>query len=104
MVMKKFHELWTTSEINSYTECFGVLVLFDMNVLYTNNEAKIIIHGELTDDQRYALLEGITNSFGGQLLTDDVCDDINKFAEKWYNRYVLNRRARVINIKRKDDA
>jgi hypothetical protein len=97
--MKLFHESWTDEEIKRHVADFNVLVLFDIK--NTNHEAQIVIHGNLNRSQKHVLLENIVKLFGGSPLTNVLCNKINEYAEKWYNKEVLKRKARVINIKRK---
>lgn len=97
--MKLFHESWTDDEIKKHVTDFNVLVLFEIKS--THQEAQIVIHGNLSKAQKHVLLENVVGLFGGAPLTNALCNKINEYAEKWYNKEVLKRRARVINIKRK---
>ena len=97
--MKLFHEPWTIEEIKKHVSDFNVLILFDITSV--NMIAQIIIHGNINKSQKHTLLENIVNLFGGTPLTNPLCNKINEYAEKWYNKEVLKRKARVINIKRK---
>lgn len=97
--MRPFHEPWTDEEIKRHVADYNVLVLFDIkNVV---REAEIVIHGNMNKTQKHVLLENIIKLFGGAPLTNALCNKINEYAEKWYNKEVLKRKARVINIKRK---
>ena len=94
--MKRFDEEWTNEEINGHLFKNNVLVLFVLDK-YTNL-AQIIVYGvglltEHKDDLKYR----ISSKFGDRLLTDEVCSDINEFAEKWYNKNILNKKARTLN-------
>ena len=97
--MKEFYEEWTSEEIEDYIRPFGIVVLFETSLFY--NEAKIIIHGKCLNDYCKKILEEkITNKFGGQTLTKEMCDKINQFAERWYNKEILLKKARVVNKRR----
>ena len=100
MQIKKFNEPWTNEEIKKYIDTFNVLVLFE--VYSAIKEAQIIIHGKnLIDKQKKQLKEFITMLFGGEFITDKLCIRINRFAEKWYNKIILKKHARVINFKKR---
>jgi len=96
--MKEFYDSWSQHEIDEYLKFSSVLVLFDTNVA---REAKINIYGKLTSTQRQILLEGITSLFGGAPLSSNVCNKINEYCEKWYNKHIAKKKARVINVGRK---
>ena len=96
--MKEFFEAWTHEEIDEYLQDFNVLILFKADIYATN--VKIDVYGNLTDDQRDKLKHSIMNTFGGALLNESLCNKINEFAQKWYNKNVLNKRSRVINFKK----
>lgn len=97
--MKEFFEPWTDQEKKDYLSANNVLVLF--NVDLKRKEAKIEILGKLTEHQKNVLLEAITNVFGGIKLTSKVCNKINEYADKWYNKFILKKKARVINSGKK---
>ena len=96
--MKEFYQAWTQDEIDEHIEQFNVLVLFVVQL--GTKEAQLEIHGNLNDTQRESLMLLITNNFGGHTLSSALCAKINEFAEKWYNKYVLKKKARVINFKK----
>lgn len=98
MRFKEFYETWTDKEILDYIGQFGILVLFRIH--NTTKEAEVVIHGRITETQSDQLKGFISLLFGGSSLSSLLCVKINEFAEKWYNKYVLNRKARVINYKR----
>lgn len=98
--MKPFYDTWTQDEIDEYVRAFNIVVLFDIRNT-TSKIAGLKVYGNVTLTQRDALLDKISHTFSGVYLSDAVCNKINEFAEKWYNKEVLRRRARVINIKRK---
>ena len=94
--MKEFdHDIWTEKEIEEHLSAFNVLVLFKKH--NHSKTAEILIYGKMTSIQKLTLLERITNVFGGANITHNVCNKINEFSEKWYNKHILKRRARVIN-------
>lgn len=97
--MKEFFEPWTEKERKEYLETNPVLVLFNVNL--NKKEAKIEILGKLTEHQKNILLEAITTMFGGIKLTSKVCKKINEYANKWYNKFILKKKARVINSGKK---
>jgi len=98
MLVKEFYKTWTEQEIDEYVDQFGVLVLF---IVHTNTkEAELVVHGRLNEAYKDKLKEKITMMFGGTTLSDPVCNKINEFAEKWYNKFVIKRKARVINCKK----
>jgi len=99
MQIKKFYEHWSGEEINSYIDEFNILVLFQTQS--SSIEARIVIYGKLSDTQKEQLLERITTLFGGMNLSDSLCNKINEYAEKWYNKFVLKRQARVLNFGRR---
>jgi len=96
--MKEFYQAWTNEEINEYIEQFNVLILFVVSL--GSKEAQLEIHGDLNETQREQLLVLITTMFGGATLSSALCGKINEFAEKWYNKFVLKKKARVINCKK----
>ena len=95
---KKFYHTWTDEEIKEYTDQFNVLVLFVVQL--GSNEAKICIYGNLDDSQKDKLMENIVTMFGGTQLSDPLCGKINEYAEKWYNKFILKKKARVINYRK----
>jgi hypothetical protein len=99
MKVREFYEDWQDEEIEEWVEQYGVLVLFKTQV--ATREALLIIHGNVTESQKLSLLTEITMHFGGTSMTRSVCDKINEFAEKWYSKSVLKKKARVININTK---
>lgn len=100
MNIKEFYEVWTEQEINDYLSQFGILVLFKIHLV--TKEAEVVVHGNITDEQVDQLKGFIALLFGGVLLSKPICGKINEFAEKWHNKYVLNKKAHIINYKRKD--
>lgn len=100
MNFKEFYEEWDEQEINEYIDQFGILVLFKIH--FSTKEAEVEIHGNITDKHVNQLKAFIAMLFGGASLSKVLCGKINEFAEKWYNKVVLNKKARVINFKRKD--
>lgn len=99
MNTKEFYEEWSENEINEYMDQFGILVLFKINI--SNKIAQVVVHGNITDEQVNEIKEYIALVFGGTILDKMLCGKINEFAEKWYNKYVLNKKAHIINYKRK---
>lgn len=95
------HKAWTPDDINKYTKQFKVLILFKSHPLSVSREAELIIYGDFSKKKKELLLMGIISKYGGQNLTSSVCIEINDFAERWHNRYILEKRARVINFKKK---
>ena len=94
--MKGFCDHWTSEEIEDYIYPFGILVLFE-TILFSK-EARIIVYGKLLDDHCKEMLVGrITEKFGGQDVCSTLCNKINRFAEKWYNKEIMLKKARVIN-------
>lgn len=98
MKRKEFYETWTKEEIDEYVDSFGVLVLFKIKPLL--KEAELLVYGNITDEQAKKLENHIGTIFGGTSLTKPMCNKINEFAEKWYRKVILNKRARVINFKK----
>lgn len=94
--MKQFYESWSEEEIKDWVGQYNVLVLFTAN--RATREADIHIHGNLKKSQKMALATEIARHFGGVTMTKQVCNKINEFAEKWYSKIILKRKARVINI------
>lgn len=101
MHFKEFYEEWDEHEINEYLDQFGILVLFKIHL--TSKEAEVVIHGNITDTQADQLKGFITMLFGGSSLSRPLCSKINEFAEKWHNKIVLKKKARVVNFKKKDN-
>lgn len=96
MSRKEFYESWSKAEIKEWVEENGILVLFEPDL--QTREARISIHGNLKASQSNALAEEISRHFGGNNMTRAICNKINEFADKWYSKVVLKRKARVINI------
>lgn len=88
---------WTEQEISDYLSVVGVLVLFEIEVNLFNREAKIIIKGDFSSWDKSSLKDDITKYFGGKDISDELCIRINEYAEKWYNKKIARRKARVIN-------
>lgn len=99
MTMREFYDEWTQAEIDNYLRTCPVLVLFKIH--RASKTAELIIHGRLTESQRFSLKSAITSMFGGNPLSKGACDRINEFSEKWYNKNIKGVKARVINIRRK---
>jgi len=97
--MKSFYDPWTAEEIKQYVEDYNVLVLFELP--NTGTTAQLLIYGKMNKYQKHELMDKITHIFGGVPLSSAICTKVNEFAEKWYNKEILKRKARVINIKRK---
>lgn len=95
---KEFYQHWTEQEINEYTDQFSILVLFVVDDV--RKEAQIVVHGNLTNEQKDQLTIIITTLFGGTTISRSLCDKINEFAEKWYNKFILKKKARVINFRK----
>lgn len=99
MKHKDFYKKWSQDEINDWLSVYSVLVLFEPD-LYSN-EAKINIHGKLSESQKNQLLHEITSHFGGTVMNRSICEKINEFAEKWHSKHILHKKARVINVNTK---
>ncbi len=97
---KEFYQEWTEQEIEEYIDQFSVLVLFEIHA--ASKEAEIVVHGKLTEDQKHQLLIVIVALFGGTNMSVELCSRINEFAEKWYTKIVLKKKARVINFSKKE--
>lgn len=97
--MKNFAEQWTKKEIDEWLDIYNVLVLFKPH--WSTKTAEITIYGKMDTALKIKLVEDIAKTFGGAHMTKKVCNKVNEFAEKWYNKYVLKRRARVINTRKK---
>jgi len=95
------HKAWTDKDINKYIKQFKVLVLFKTHPLSASKEAELIIYGDFNKKKKELLLVSIIHKYGGQNLTPNVCIEINDFAEKLYNKYISEKRSRVINFKKK---
>jgi hypothetical protein len=94
--MKEFHEKWEEEDIDEYVKAYGVLVLFEQEAF--GNDAKIVIYGSYILELHKRELELlIIEKFAGQHLTEAMCWKINDFAEKWYNKEILFKKARVVN-------
>ncbi len=92
-------EDWKDDAINRYVKQFKVLVLFRVHSV--SKEVELIIHGDFSIKKKKLLLIDIIRKYGGKNLSPNICVEINDFAEKWYNKYVSEKRARVINFKKK---
>ena len=66
----------------------------------TPGQATLRIYGSLTDKRKEQLRLRILSLFGGQNMTEALCDKINEYASKWYKKVVLHKQTRVINSKR----
>ena len=97
--MPKYYEPWTDEDIREYLDKHPILVLF--KIIGPNKSANIILHGDISVNQKIELEKKISTLFGGSLLTSVTCEKINEYANKWYKKNVLNGAARVINFKRK---
>ena len=99
MGIKEFYEYWNGQEIDEYVRQFNVLVLFQ--AVQGQKEARLVVYGKIDDEEKDQLKKQILVQFGGFDLSSQLCDRINEYAEKWYNKFVLKRQARVINFGRK---
>lgn len=95
---KEYYQEWTDQEIAEYVDTFSILVLFAIDVAL--KEAQIIVHGNLSDEQKEQLVIVIATLFGGTNMSKALCNKINEFSEKWYNKVILKKKARVINYKK----
>jgi hypothetical protein len=95
---KEFYQHWSDQEIKDYVKCFNVLVLFVIHA--SLGEAEIIVHGNITDEQKRQLTIVITTLFGGSNMDKSLCNKVNEFAEKWYSKIILKKKARVINFRK----
>lgn len=98
--LKEYYQEWTEQEIDEYVDQFSVLVLFVIRAQL--KEAEIVVHGKLTDEQAEQLLLIIATLFGGRSMSKELCGKINEFSEKWYNKFILKRKARVINFRKEN--
>ena len=83
--MKKFNEMWTNEEINSYLSKNNILILFKNS----SNKYTMNIYGDISDDQKKQLSVFFRNMFGSHTGTDMIFDKINEIAIKWYNKIRL---------------
>lgn len=95
---KEFYQQWEEQEIDEYVDQFNILVLFVIDIML--REAQIVIHGKLTYEQKEQLMIVIITLFGGRQMSKPLCNKINEFSEKWYNKFILKKKARVINFRR----
>jgi hypothetical protein len=99
--MNKFINInWSEQEINEYVDLVGVLVLFEIEISLFSREAKIIVHGKMNTWDRESLRDDIIKKYGGKDITDEIGIRVNEYAEKWYNKKILKRKARVLNKSR----
>ena len=94
---KEFYDSWTTEEVDDYLKEFNILILFKVHLLY--NEAEVLIHADIADDKKDLLRGKISMLFGGDTLSRDLCLRVNEYAERWYSRNILNKKAMVINFR-----
>jgi hypothetical protein len=94
--VKKFYEKWDDDEINDFLVDTPVLVLFKIHLGI--NEAELVIHGDLDEENKMLLKIHITEEFGGQNMSEEMCVKINEYAEMWYNDYILAPKIRVLNF------
>lgn len=94
MTQRFFYNEWTDEEVQEYLEKHKVLVLFEN---HPNEYTTMVIHGDLDEKQKDKLKENILRIFISSLITPTVCEKINEYAIKWCNKYIFNRRTRVIN-------
>jgi len=97
--MKSFSESWNDKEIKDWLDIKHILVLFVPHL--STKTAQVIIHAYMNEPQRGKLAEEIARNFGGVVMSPQICKKVNEFARKWYNKNILKRRARVINIGKK---
>lgn len=97
--MNKFFSVnWNEQDIKDYLAAVGVLILFEIEIsLFSKREAKVVVHGSFSSWDKDMLRDDIVLKFGGTDITDDIGIKINEYAEKWYNKKILRRKARVIN-------
>lgn len=96
--MKRFDVKWSKEEIDEWVDIYNVLVLFEE---WVGREAKVVIHGKIDATNQMKLAEAIVRYFGGTHMTPSVCRKVNEFSQKWYNKNILNKKARVLNSKGK---
>lgn len=94
--MRNFYEEWSNNEINDYIDQNPVLVLFKIHLGI--NEAELIIHGKLNEEQKMLLKTRIAKKFGGKMISEDMCIRINEYAEMWYNDISAPQKIRVLNF------
>ena len=95
---KEYYQVWDAQEIDDYLKNFNILILFVVDV--GRKEADLDIYGNLDNDQTEQLRSLIATLFGGLQMDKQLCNKINEFAEKWYNKFVLKKKARVINCRK----
>jgi len=100
-VSKQFYEKWTEKEIFDHVDEKDVLVLFVLPKPPIK-EVGLSIYGKLDDEQKESLLLSITEEFGGESLSDDICYWINEFARLWYEKTFGVKRIRLINFGKKE--
>lgn len=97
--MKAFDEKWEQREIDEWLDTYNVLVLFETQ--WVVRDAKIIIHGKMDTTNKLRLASDVAKYFGGISLTYPVAAKVNEYAQKWYNKHILKKKARVLNSKGK---
>ena len=97
--MKEFDDKWEKNEIDEWLDIYSVLVLFETQ--WVVRDAKVVIHAKMDATNKMRLAEAIARHFGGTGLTRPVCHKVNEFAQKWYNKHILKKKARVLNSKGK---
>lgn len=95
MAIKSFRDTWTKDEIAEYVRDYNILVLFEED--WPSREAIIVIHSKISAAKKDGLREKIIAIFGGRALTDQICDKVNEYAVKWFNKVILQRKSRVVN-------
>jgi len=94
--VKKFYEEWDDDDIDDFLTETPVLVLFKIHLGI--NEAELVIHGNLSENQKMLLKLCIIAEFGGKNMSEDMSIKINEYAEMWYNDYILAKKVRVLNF------
>lgn len=94
---KFFNTNWSAQDISDYLSAVGILILFEIEINFFNKEAKVIVHGDFSLWDKDLVRDEIMKKFGGKDITDEVCILINEYAEKWYNKKIKRRKARVVN-------
>jgi hypothetical protein len=95
--VKKFYDDWNDQDVSDFLSQTPVLVLFKLH--YGANEAELIIHGKLNEKQKMLLKVCIVGEFGGMNMTNDISIEINEYAKRWYNDYILApKKIRVLNF------
>jgi len=77
---------WSDAEIKLYLKTHKVLVLFNKN---SSSSADILVHGDLKNSQKQGIKDKIFVVFGRQIITKQLCEKINEYAEKVYRKYLL---------------